>query len=105
MVIRTTWVTDIYTTFSCTIADDYSVDYTVSEADGIFLQVNDTTRELRMSAGITELILTFNITRDDGPENPEDFLLFLEGARRVFIACPVGSVTIVDILRKGFIRS
>ena len=89
-------------TFSCTLAADYSVNYTVSESNGIADELvnNATTRELRMSTGIAELILTFSIAQDGIDEDPEDFFLFLEGTRRIFVLCPVGSVTIIDRIRK-----
>jgi hypothetical protein len=83
---------------------DYSVNYTVSETDGIFDDVNATTRELRMRRGIGVLTLTFSIAQDDIDEDPEDFLLLLEGTRRVFVLCPVGRVTIIDRLRKYLYR-
>ena len=76
------------------------MNYTVSETDGIFDDVNATTRELRMSRGIGVLTLTFSIAQDDIDEDPEDFFLLLEGTRRVFVLCPVGRVTIIDLLRK-----
>ena len=76
------------------------MNYTVSETGGIFDDVNATTRELRMRAGIGVLTLTFSIAQDDTDENPEDFFLLLEGTRRAFVLCPVGRVTIIDLLRK-----
>ena len=89
-----------YIHFSFTLAADYSVNYTVSEPDGIIDDVIATTRELQMSTGIGVLTLTFSIAQDDTDEDPEDFFLFLEGTRRVFVLCPVGRVIIIDLPRK-----
>ena len=93
-------------TFLFTLADDYFLNYTVSRLDGFFPDgtFNETTRLLRMSRGVGTLTLTFSIAQDGIDEDPEDFLLFLEGARRVFVLCPVGRVTIIDRQRKEFYR-
>ena len=91
-------------TFLCFLAADYSLNYTVSEANGIAEEINATTRDLRMSTGIGVLTLTFSIVQDGIDEDPEDFFLFLEGTRRVFVLCPVGRVTIIDRLRKDLYR-
>ena len=99
-----TLVVGFYKHFSCSIAADYSVNYAVSLPDGIFDDVNATTRELRMTTGVGTLTLTFSIAQDGIDEDPEDFLLFLEGTRRVFVLCPVGRVTIIDRLRKYLYR-
>ena len=78
---------------SPTVAADYDANYTTDPADAIR---NATTNELRMSADVVTVRITFNITIDTIPEISEQFFLFLEGTRRVFILTPMITVCILD---------
>ena len=51
-----------------------------------------------MRSNVATVNVTFNITMDTIPEATENFFLFLEGTRRVFILTPVISITILDDL-------
>ena len=68
-----------------------------SPANAIKTVVNNTTNELVMESNVATVIATFKIIMDNITEGPEEYFLFLEGTRRVFILTPMVTVTIRDV--------
>ena len=76
---------------------DFFLNYTITPPDSRVQVINETTSELRIRGGVSEITITIAIQVDSRTETTEMFLLFLTGTRRVnSVLTPVGNVTILD---------
>ena len=78
-------------------AADYNADYTINPSNANRTIIDNTTNELVMRANVATVTVTFDIAVDTIPDDAENFFLFLEGTRRVFVLTPVVTVTIFDL--------